>query len=79
MLRLKGKPLSLSSKLVAVLLVFTAILAEIITGKTLPINDVIKAAIFIMLVFAPVDISLWMETFLSAFARYKNHIKGVEH
>ncbi len=74
MIEVKGKPLSLTSKMIAVAMVCGAVCAEVVTGRPVPINDVIKAAIFIMLVFAPVDISLWVETFLAAFSDYKANL-----
>ena len=36
---------------------------SIFTNFKIPMNDVIKVAIFMALVFSPVDVSLWMEAF----------------
>lgn len=63
----KGKQLSLLSKLMAVFIVVACLLVEILSGRILPMNDVIKVALFTALVFSPVDISLWIETFFESF------------
>lgn len=67
-MKLKGKQLSLSSKMLAVFIACTALFMEIITGVTIPMNDVIKVSLFVALVFSPVDISLWVETFFQSFS-----------
>jgi hypothetical protein len=60
---LKGKPLSLLSKLLAVFFVLLCFCVNVFTSFNIPMDDVIKVALFMALVFSPVDISLWMETF----------------
>jgi hypothetical protein len=60
---LKGKPLSLLSKLLAVFFVLLCFCVNIFTSCKIPMDDVIKVALFMALVFSPVDVSLWMETF----------------
>lgn len=64
---LKGKQLSLISKLLALLFVFVCFGLKVFAKIEIPINDTIKVALFAALIFAPVDISLWMETFFTAF------------
>lgn len=71
-MKLKGKQLSLFSKMLAVFITCTALFMEIITGVTIPMNDVIKVSLFVALVFSPVDISLWVETFFQSFATGRN-------
>lgn len=60
---IKGKPLSLLSKLLALVFVLFCFCVNIFTSFKIPMNDVIKVAIFMALVFSPVDVSLWMEAF----------------
>lgn len=73
-MRLKGKQLSLFSKLLAVLIVVGALFLKIITENPIPMDDVIKASLFVALVFSPVDVSLWVETFFQAFGGRRDKI-----
>lgn len=63
--QLKGKQLTLLAKIYAAIVV-TIALALKIAGvfPQLNIDEVIKGAIFIVVIFAPVDVSLWLEKFL---------------
>jgi len=63
--QLKGKQLTLLAKIYAVIVV-TIALALKIAGvfPQINIDEVIKGAIFIVVIFAPVDVSLWLEKFL---------------
>ena len=69
---LKGKPLSLLSKLLALVFVLFCFCVNIFTDFKIPMNDVIKVAIFMALVFSPVDVSLWMEAFAGIRQRVEN-------
>ncbi len=55
---LKGKPLTLGAKVFSSVIVLAGLSAKIFWAPYLPFDDVIKAAGFIVLVFAPVDASL---------------------
>lgn len=74
---LKGKQLSLISKLLALLFVFACFGLKVFAKIEIPINDAIKVALFAALIFAPVDISLWIETFFTAFTGMRTgFVKG---
>lgn len=60
-MELKGKQLSLSAKIAAIVFVLLCFVVMITTKIVIPIDDVIKIGAFIALVFSPVDISLWLE------------------
>lgn len=62
---LKGKQLTLIAKAYAALVV-TAALALKVSGALpgISIDEVIKGAVFVVVIFAPVDISLWIEKFI---------------
>ena len=62
---LKGKQLTLLAKAYAALVV-TAALALKISGvyPAINIDEVIKGALFVVAIFAPVDVSLWIEKFI---------------
>jgi hypothetical protein len=68
---LKGKQLSLGSKILAVLFLFLCFAISIFTEIKISIDDAIKIALFMALVFSPVDISLWMETFSTILGQIK--------
>lgn len=63
--RLKGKQLTLLAKAYAAVVV-TIALALQISGvyPDLNVDEVIKGALFVVVIFAPVDVSLWLEKFL---------------
>lgn len=62
---LKGKQLTLLAKAYAAIVVTTA-LALKISGvyPAINIDEVIKGALFVVAIFAPVDVSLWIEKFI---------------
>lgn len=66
-MELKGKQLSLGSKLAAVVFVLLCFMVTLVTGIEIPVNDTIKIGLFMALIFAPVDISLWFETLSACF------------
>jgi multisubunit Na+/H+ antiporter MnhG subunit len=59
-MQLKGKPLSLGSKVLAALIVLLALVAKALWGYDI-VDDAIKAAAFIAILFSPVDASLIAE------------------
>lgn len=67
-MELKGKKLSQFAKIIAACIVILALIANAIGhmvryGYVVPIDDAIKAALFIALIFAPIDISIWLDIF----------------
>lgn len=62
-MELKGKPLSLESKIFAGVFVLLAWLLNAIFGWGVATWDIIQVGLFIALIFAPVDISLIAEKF----------------
>lgn len=65
---MNGKSLSHWSKILACIIVFVALLINVIFKAVLiPIEDAIKCALFIALMFAPIDISIWFDIFAKKF------------
>lgn len=61
-MELKGKPLSLVAKLLAIAIVVAALAAKAAgIAPGLAIREAIEVAAFVALLFAPVDVSLWLE------------------
>jgi len=58
---LKGKPLSLGAKIVGALIALLGLTAKIGPAPELDIDAVLKVAAFVVLIFASVDVSLWLE------------------
>lgn len=59
----KGKTLSLLSKVLALAFVMVCFIVSVLTGVEIPVDDTIKVAVFVALVFGPVDVSLWIQNF----------------
>jgi hypothetical protein len=64
-MKIKGKDLSLASKLLAVLFVVVMFVATAIWDLSVQTWDIIQVGMFLALAGSPVDISLWIQ-----------HIKG---
>jgi hypothetical protein len=62
-MELKGKQLSLWSKLGALLFLLVCFSLIVFAKIQFAVNDAIKVSIFIALLFSPVDVSLWLEKF----------------
>lgn len=61
---LKGKQLTLGAKLVAAAIVIISYGAKAAGfAPTLNVDDAIKIAAFVAVIFVPVDASLWVKTF----------------
>ena len=58
---LKGKPLSLGAKIIGALIAVTALVMKATISPLLDIDAAIKVAAFVVLVFAPIDVSMWMK------------------
>lgn len=62
-MQLKGKPLTLGAKLAGCLMVLIGLLLIALDlAGALTMDDILKAAAFLVFVFAPIDVSLWIET-----------------
>ncbi len=57
-MELKGKPLTLSMKIIAAVLVIIGLCLKIFIWPDIDIDAVIKVATFIVIIFAPIDLSL---------------------
>ena len=55
---LKGKPLSLGAKILGVIIAVGALVLKATVSPTLDIDAAIKVAAFVVIVFAPVDLSM---------------------
>jgi hypothetical protein len=62
-MELKGKQLSLWSKLGALFFLLACFALIVFAKIQFAVDDAIKVSIFIALLFSPVDISLWLEKF----------------
>jgi hypothetical protein len=59
-MELKGKPLSLGSKILGALIAVGALVLKATVSPMLDIDAAIKVAAFVVLVFAPIDLSMVM-------------------
>jgi len=65
-MKLKGKQLTLYAKIAASLVVVSSLALKAFgEAPALKIDDAIKVGAFIATIFAPVDVSLWLEKFTS--------------
>lgn len=61
-MELKGKPLSLAAKLAGALIVLLALgLKAFNLTPAITMDDAIKAAAFVVVIFAPIDVSIWIQ------------------
>ena len=60
-MELKGKPLSLGAKLLGAFIAVGALTLKATVSPQLDIDAAIKTAAFVVLVFAPIDVSMWMK------------------
>jgi hypothetical protein len=58
MIELKGKPLSLGAKILGAIIAITALLLKATISPELDIDAALKVAAFVVVVFAPVDLSM---------------------
>jgi hypothetical protein len=59
-MELKGKPLSLVAKILGAIIAIGALVLKATISPTLDIDAALKVAAFVVLVFAPVDVSMVM-------------------
>jgi predicted phage tail protein len=64
-MELKGKPLSLGAKALGVIIAVGALVLKATISPALDIDAAIKVAAFVVLVFAPVDLSMVMSNIFS--------------
>ena len=62
-MELKGKTLSLLAKILAIAFVIACFIVSLVTRIPIPMDDTIKVAVFVALVFSPVDVSMWIQNF----------------
>lgn len=55
---LKGKPLSLGAKILGVIIAVGALVIKALVSPELDIDAAIKVAAFVVIVFAPIDLSI---------------------
>jgi hypothetical protein len=58
MIELKGKPLSLGAKVLGVVIAVGALVLKALVNPSLDIDAAIKVSAFVVIVFAPVDLSM---------------------
>jgi hypothetical protein len=59
---MKGKPITLGAKILAIATVYGGLSLKATIAPDLPFDDVLKAAAFAVIICAPVDLSLVIET-----------------
>jgi predicted phage tail protein len=59
-MELKGKPLSLGSKIIGAIIAVGALVLKATISPFLDIDAAIKVAAFVVIIFAPVDLSMVM-------------------
>jgi predicted phage tail protein len=64
-MELKGKPLSLGAKVLGVIIAVGALVLKATISPSLDIDAAIKVAAFVVLVFAPIDLSMVMSNIFS--------------
>jgi predicted phage tail protein len=64
-MELKGKPLSLGAKVLGVIIAVGALIMKATISPMLDIDAAIKVAAFVVVVFAPVDLSMIMTNIFS--------------
>lgn len=62
-MELRGKTLSLLAKILAIVFVIACFIVSLVTRIPIPMDDTIKVAVFVALVFSPVDVSMWIQNF----------------
>jgi predicted phage tail protein len=67
-MELKGKPLSLGSKILGTIIAVGALVLKATISPMLDIDAAIKVAAFVVLVFAPVDVSMVMGNIIGPLA-----------
>jgi hypothetical protein len=70
---LKGKPLSLGAKITGALVAVTALAMKATVSPLLDIDAAIKVVAFVVLVFAPIDVSMWMKNVFTPIANAKSN------
>jgi hypothetical protein len=70
---LKGKPLSLAAKIIGALIAVSALVMKATISPLLDIDAAIKVAAFVVLVFAPIDVSMWMKNIFTPIANARGN------
>ncbi|MDE5899334.1 MAG: hypothetical protein K2H09_08755 [Treponemataceae bacterium] len=78
-MELKGKTLSLLSKVLALVFVIVCFVVSVVARIPIPIDDTIKVAVFVALVFSPVDVSMWIQNFFGSRPRKTIPDDGKDH
>jgi predicted phage tail protein len=72
-IELKGKPLSLGAKILGVFIAVGALVMKATVSPTLDIDAAIKVAAFVVLVFAPIVVSMWMRNIFTPLANARTN------
>ncbi|MDR0759385.1 MAG: hypothetical protein LBF74_04660 [Treponema sp.] len=71
-MELKGKPLSLAAKILGAAIAVGALILKATVSPLLDIDAAIKTASFVVLVFAPVDLSMVMGNIFGPLSAARN-------
>jgi hypothetical protein len=72
-MELKGKPLSLGAKILGAVIAIGALALKATVSPMLDIDAAIKTAAFVVLVFAPIDVSMWMKNIFTPLANARSN------
>jgi predicted phage tail protein len=72
-MELKGKPLSLGAKILGVCIAVGALVLKATISPGLDIDAAIKVAAFVVLVFAPIDLSMVMSNIFTPLGGNRIH------
>jgi predicted phage tail protein len=71
-MELKGKPLSLGAKILGAFIAVAALAVKATVSPALDIDAAIKTAAFVVVIFAPVDLSMVLGNIFSPLGNRKN-------
>ena len=79
-MELKGKPLSLGAKILGAVIAIGALILKATISPELDIDAAIKVAAFVVIIFAPVDLSMIMSNIFTSgnmrMSRVDNYYSG---
>ncbi len=78
-MELKGKPLSLGAKILGALIAVAGLALKATIAPDMPIDAVLKVAGFGVVIFASVDVSLWLEKIFLGKVDSRGSIDYVDH
>jgi hypothetical protein len=78
-MELKGKPLSLGAKILGTVIAIGALVLKATVSPQLDIDAAIKTAAFVVVIFAPVDLSMVMSNIFGPLGTLKSQINSAQY